>query len=135
MKSLLEVNNLNLTFEFNSQVVNAVKKSSFTIVNSGLGDLSATPVDGGSTAFIDSDGDTTFHDASGYVASRTVISGDSSIKIEFKVNFISSPEAEQTISFRVRRSIDGESASDVFTDENIGSNMGIMFRNVYNENE
>ena len=26
MKSLLEVNNLNLTFEFNSQVVNAVKK-------------------------------------------------------------------------------------------------------------
>ena len=31
MKSLLEVNNLNLTFEFNSQVVNAVKKSSFKI--------------------------------------------------------------------------------------------------------
>ena len=31
MKTLLEVNNLNLTFEFNSQVVNAVKKSSFKI--------------------------------------------------------------------------------------------------------
>ena len=31
MKSLLEVKNLNLTFEFNSQVVNAVKKSSFKI--------------------------------------------------------------------------------------------------------
>ena len=31
MKSLLEVNNLNLTFEFNSQIVNAVKKSSFKI--------------------------------------------------------------------------------------------------------
>ena len=31
MKYLLEVNNLNLTFEFNSQVVNAVKKSSFKI--------------------------------------------------------------------------------------------------------
>ena len=52
--------------------------------------------------------------------------------MEFKVNFISSPEAEQTISFRVRRSIDGGSATNVFTDENIGSSMGIMFRNVYN---
>ena len=31
MKTLLEVKNLNLTFEFNSQVVNAVKKSSFKI--------------------------------------------------------------------------------------------------------
>ena len=31
MKTLLEVNNLNLTFEFNSQVVNAVKQSSFKI--------------------------------------------------------------------------------------------------------
>ena len=31
MTSLLEVNNLNITFEFNSQVVNAVKKSSFKI--------------------------------------------------------------------------------------------------------
>ena len=31
MKSLLEVNNLNITFEFNSQVVNAVKNSSFKI--------------------------------------------------------------------------------------------------------
>ena len=31
MKTLLDVNNLNLTFEFNSQVVNAVKKSSFKI--------------------------------------------------------------------------------------------------------
>ena len=51
--------------------------------------------------------------------------------MEFKVNFISSPEADQTISFRVRRTI-GATTTTVFTDENIGSNMGVTFRNVYN---
>lgn len=52
--------------------------------------------------------------------------------MEFKVNFICSPEAEQTISFRVIRSINGGTASEVFTDSNIGSNMGASIRNVYN---
>ena len=108
-----------------------VTKSTFTLVTSGLGDLSGTTVDGLSTAFVGSSGDTTFHNAGSYTASRIVLSGNSLIKMEFKVNFISSPEADQTISFRVRRTI-GATTTTVFTDENIGSNMGVTFRNVYN---
>ena len=108
-----------------------VTKSTFNLVTSNLGDLSGTNVDGGSTAFVDSTGDTDFHNATNYIASRTVLSGNSLIKMEFKVNFVSSPEADQTISFRVRRTIGG-TITTVFTDENIGSNMGVTFRNVYN---
>ena len=108
-----------------------VTKSTFTLVTSGLGDLSGTTVDGLSTAFVGSSGDTTFHNAGSYTASRIVLSGNSLIKMEFKVNFISSPEADQTISFRVRRTI-GATTTIVFKDENIGSNMGVTFRNVYN---
>ena len=55
--------------------------------------------------------------------------------MEFKVNFISSPEADQTLSFQVLRSTDGGTnynATPVFTDENIGSNMGVTIRGVYN---
>ena len=130
--ALVNARNINgVSFNGTSNINIPVAKSSFTIVKSNLVDLSGTPVDGGSTAFINSSGDTTFHDATNYVASKVVISGDSCIKMEFKVNFICSPEADQTISFRVRRTIGGNTTT-VFTDENIGSNMGIMFRNVYN---
>ena len=55
--------------------------------------------------------------------------------MEFKVNFISSPEADQTLSFQVLKSTDGGTnyiATPVFTDENIGSNMGVTIRGVYN---
>ena len=114
----------------NAATATAVKKSSFTIVKSSLGDLSEVNAQGGGT-FVGSSGDGDYQDATNYTASRTVISGDSCIKMEFKVNFISSPEADQTLSFRVRRNIGG-TITTVFTDENIGSNMGITFRNVYN---
>ena len=107
-----------------------VTKSTFTLVNSNLGDLSGTNAQGGST-FVGSTGDADFQNATNYLASRIALSGDSLIKMEFKVNFVSSPEAEQTISFRVRRTIGG-TTTIVFTDENIGSNMGVTFRNVYN---
>ena len=116
----------------NADTATVVKKSSFTIVNSGLGDLSGINAQGGGT-FVGSSGDGDYQNATNYTASRTVISGTSCIKIEFKVNFICSPEANQTISFKVKRTINGGGTpADVFTDENIGSNMGIMFRNVYN---
>ena len=108
-----------------------VTKSTFTLVKNSLGDLSGTNAQGGGT-FIDSSGDSDFQDATNYTASRIVLSGDSCIKMEFKVNFISSPEADQTISFKVTRSINGGTASDVFTDSNIGSNMGVSIKNVYN---
>ena len=76
-----------------------------------------------------------WQDASGYSLTKTLLSANSLVKMEFKVNFISSPEADQTLSFRVLRSTDGGTnynATPVFTDENIGSNMGVTIRSVYN---
>jgi hypothetical protein len=70
---------------------------------------------------------------SGYTISKVVLSSNSFIKMEFKVNFISSTEAEQTLGFRVQKSTDGGSTyTTIFTDPSLGSNMGIGFINVYN---
>uniref|UniRef100_A0A6C0D2S2 Uncharacterized protein n=1 Tax=viral metagenome TaxID=1070528 RepID=A0A6C0D2S2_9ZZZZ len=76
-------------------------------------------------------------DASGYFIQKVVLSRNSFIKIEFKVNYISSPEADQTLSFRTLKSInsttglDGSYNTTVFTDLSLGSNMGVTFNNVY----
>ena len=73
-------------------------------------------------------------DASGYVLSKTVINANSFIKIEFKVNYTASPEADQTLSFQVLKSITGIDGSyniPVFSDISLGSNMGVTFNNVY----
>jgi len=73
-------------------------------------------------------------DAPGYVVSRVVLSPNSFIKMEFKVNYISSPEADQTLSFQVLKSITGNSPGSyttVFSDISLGSNMGVTFNNVY----
>ena len=72
--------------------------------------------------------------ASGYVLSKVVLSNKSYIKIEFKVNYVSSPEADQTLSFRTLKSItgiDGSYNNTVFSDISLGSNMGVTFNNVY----
>ena len=74
----------------------------------------------------------TWIDASGYVISKVVLSNNSYIKIEFKVNYTSSPEADQTLSFQVLKSIDGSTyPTTVFSDISLGSNMGVTFNNVY----
>lgn len=74
----------------------------------------------------------TWIDASGYVISKVVLSPRSHIKIEFKVNYIASPEADQTISFQVLKSINGTTyPTTVFSDISLGSNMGVTFNNVY----
>ena len=76
----------------------------------------------------------TWVDASGYVISKVVLSNKSYIKMEFKVNYISSPEADQTLSFRTLKSItgiDGSYNNTVFSDISLGSNMGVTFNNVY----
>lgn len=55
--------------------------------------------------------------------------------MEFKANFISSPEFDQTLSFRVLRSLNGggfDENNPVFEDTEIGSNMGVTIRGVYN---
>lgn len=69
-----------------------------------------------------------------YDISKVVLSTYSYIKLEFKVNFISSTEADQTLGFRVERSF-GTSPSvwtTVFTDPSLGSNMGVGVISVYN---
>ena len=74
----------------------------------------------------------TWIDASGYVISKVVLSANSYIKIEFKVNYVSSPEADQTLSFQVLKSINGSTyPTTVFSDISLGSNMGVTFNNVY----
>jgi len=99
-----------------------VSFNTYKLINSGLGDhLGTTHAD--------------WESPSGYVISKVVLSRHSYIKMEFKVNFICSTEAEQTLGFRVQRSIDGGStynATPIFTDPSLGSNMGIGFINVYN---
>ena len=90
-------------------------------------------VDGFSTDI--SDYSTDWHTPMGYDISKVLISKHSYIKMEFKVNFISSTEAEQTLGFRVQRSINNQNGYDgnvVFTDPSLGSNMGIGFVSVYN---
>ena len=76
----------------------------------------------------------TWVDASGYVISKLVLSANSYIKMEFKVNYTSSPEADQTLSFRTLKSItgiDGSYNNIVFSDISLGSNMGVTLNNVY----
>jgi hypothetical protein len=76
----------------------------------------------------------TWVDAPGYIVSRVVLSANSYIKMEFKVNYTSSPEADQTLSFQVLKSITGNSPGSyttVFSDISLGSNMGVTFNNVY----
>ena len=68
----------------------------------------------------------------GYDISINVISRWSYIKMEFKVNYMSSPEAEQTLGFQVKRSINGGSGQTVFIDPSLGSNMGVGMNGVYN---
>lgn len=74
-------------------------------------------------------------DASGYVVSRAVLSRFSTIKIECSVYYCASPEAHQTLGFRVLKSIDGGVnylETPVFTHNVIGSNMGATFNGIYN---
>ena len=74
-----------------------------------------------------------FVGADGYDISRTVLSNYSYIKIEFKVKYTASPEADQTLSFQVKRGTDGNTYSTVvFEDISLGSNMGVTINNIYN---
>ena len=74
----------------------------------------------------------TWQAPTGYDISKVVLSNYSYIKLEFKVNFISSTEADQTLGFRVERSITDSSWTTIFTDPSLGSNMGVGVISVYN---
>ena len=68
-----------------------------------------------------------------YDISKVVLSSYSFIRMEFKVNFVSSTEADQSLGFRVERNVTaGDTWTTVFTDPSLGSNMGIGFMDVYN---
>ena len=79
-------------------------------------------------------------DASGYITGMQVLSTNSYIKIDVKVAYTASPEADQTLSFRVIRGGVNETAtatifndvSPVFTDISLGSNMGTTLNGIYN---
>ena len=75
-------------------------------------------------------------DASGYVVASQVLSNNSTIKIEVKAAYTASPEADQTLSFRVLRGIDetGQNygATPIFSDISLGSNMGVTLNGIYN---
>jgi hypothetical protein len=70
-----------------------------------------------------------------YDISKVVLSNRSFIKIEVKVNYTASPEADQTLSFRVIESVNNGSSfltNPVFSDISLGSSMGVTINNIYN---
>jgi hypothetical protein len=75
-------------------------------------------------------------DASGYVVSGQILSSRSVLKIEVKVAYTASPEADQTLGFRVLRGIDGSgitySSTPIFSDISLGTNMGVTLNGIYN---
>ena len=79
----------------------------------------------------------TWMDASGYTTIMQLLSSNSYIKIDVKVAYTASPEADQTLSFRVIRGGVNElgtifnDASSVFTDISLGSNMGTSLNDIY----
>ena len=74
-------------------------------------------------------------DASGYVVASQVLSNNSTIKIEVKAAYTASPEADQTLGFRVLRAVDGlgvtYSSTPIFSDISLGTNMGVTLNSIY----
>jgi hypothetical protein len=108
--NLLPINNV-------SQV--PVSFNTFQLVTSDLGSALSTVAN-------------TWETITNYTISKVVLSNYSYMKMEFKANFISSTEADQTLGFRVEKSIDGTNWTTVFTDPSLGSNMGVGVISVYN---
>ena len=71
--------------------------------------------------------------ATNYNITKTLLSSNSAVKLEFKVNYICSQESEQYISFRVIQGSGGEGGGTtvVFQDLSLGNAMGVTARNVY----
>ena len=97
-----------------------VSYNTFALKNSGFSDIHIGSIKN------------TWIEATSYDISKVVLSNYSYIKLEFKVNFISSTEADQTLGFRVERSVTDSSWTTVFTDPSLGSNMGVGIISVYN---
>lgn len=76
-----------------------------------------------------SDSSNTWLEATDYDLSINLLSQNSAVKMEFKVNYRASPEAEQYISFKVE---DTSGSRLVFQDCSLGSIMGVTTSSVYN---
>lgn len=76
-----------------------------------------------------SDVSNTWITATDYDLSINLLSQNSAVKMEFKVNYRASPEAEQYISFKVE---DTSGSRLVFQDCSLGSIMGVTTSSVYN---
>jgi hypothetical protein len=97
-----------------------VSYNTFSLVTSNLGSALSSVAN-------------TWETITNYTISKVVLSNNSYMKMEFKVNFLSSTEADQTLGFQVERSVNGGSAwTSVFTDPSLGSNMGVGVISVYN---
>ena len=85
-----------------------------------------------SVLITDSSGDQWIQDPNYTITTNPFRSNKSAIKIDFKINYICSQEAEQYISFRVLRNGSGNSdGSLVFQDISLGNAMGVTARNIY----
>jgi len=70
-------------------------------------------------------------DASGWILDyHYPISWSSQMKIEARITYISSPEADQTLSFKIQR-YTGMEWTDVCTDLSLGTNMGVTLNSVH----
>ena len=70
--------------------------------------------------------------ATGYDISMTRLSRNSAVKLEFKINYITSPEAGQMISFKITRGGPDNSNNIVFQDSTLGTVMGVTAHGIYN---
>ncbi len=67
--------------------------------------------------------------SNGYKVSVTPSTTNCRVKLEFKVNYVTSNESDQQISFRV---IKNPGAVKVFQDVGLGTSMGVTSRGIYN---
>lgn len=99
---------------------NPVTWNTFALVKSNLGSALGTTAND-------------WEPITNYEISKVVLSNYSFVRMEFKVNFVSSTEADQSLGFKVERSVTATPTwTTVFTDPSLGSNMGIGFMDVYN---
>lgn len=68
----------------------------------------------------------------GYKINYTPLSNKSKIYMRFKINYISSNESEQLITFRLMRDISGGSSDILYTDSSLGMVMGVINNGIYN---
>jgi len=74
-----------------------------------------------------------WHDVSGWnISISNMLSIYSRNKIEARIAFTSSPEADQTLSIRLMRLDASGTYSTLFTDLSLGSNMGVSINSVHN---